>query len=151
MVSLLLPILEVQSSSLAYIFFFYAQNTIRLLDQISLRHHAPRSTDPTDPSDLHPFGPAQSASRVACRSPAPSPVAAGFGWPKTFTSSQATPTHPISLVQVTLNSLCSTHKHKDNSFCFALYMVRSLFVLSMWDISQFYLSLFLCKLPTHIT
>ena len=44
---------------------------------------------------------------------------------------------------------CSTHKHKDNSFCSTLYMVRALFVLSMWDISQF--SLFLSQLPTHIS
>ena len=53
MVSILLFILEVQGSSLAYI-PFKAQNTIRLLDQISLKHHAPRSTDRTNLSDLHP-------------------------------------------------------------------------------------------------
>ena len=56
---------------------------------------------------------------------------------------------PPLLVQVTLNSLCSTHRHKDNNFCSTLYMVRALFVLSMWDISQFFLSL--SQLPTHIS
>ena len=93
MVSILLSILEVQGSSLAYI-PFKAQNIIRLLDQISLRHHAPRSTNPIDLSDLHPFGPAQSASRVACRSPASRrlPVAAGFGWPKPL---QVVRPHPL--------------------------------------------------------
>ena len=80
MVSLLLPILEVLSSSFAYIFFFYAQNTIMILDQISLRHRAPRSTDLTD---LHSFSlarfgphpePVWSASRGRRMPDAGSPV-----------------------------------------------------------------------------
>ena len=69
----------------------------------------------------------------------------GFGWPKPLQVARP----PPLLVQVTLNSLCSTHRHKDNNFCSTLYMVRALFVLSMWDISQF--SLFLSQLPTHIS
>ena len=42
---------------------------------------------------------------------------------------------PPLLVQVTLNSLCSTHRHKDNNFCSILYIVGALFDLFMWDIS----------------
>ena len=42
---------------------------------------------------------------------------------------------PPLFVQVTLNSLCSTHRHKDNNFCSTLYIVGALFDLSMWDTS----------------
>ena len=42
---------------------------------------------------------------------------------------------PPLLVQVTLNSLCSTHRHKNNNFCSTLYIVGALFDLSMWDTS----------------
>ena len=81
----------------------------------------------------------------ATGSPAPSPVR----FSKNFTSSYTTPTHPISLVKVTLNSLCSTHKHNSTSFFSTLYMVGSLFVLPMWDISLFYFSLLLANfIPT---
>ena len=68
-----------------------------------------------------------------------------FGWPKPLQVARP----PPLLVHVTLNSLCSTHGQKDNNFCSTLYIVRALFVLSMWDISQF--SLFLSQLPTHIS
>ena len=33
------------------------------------------------------------------------------------------------------NSLCSTHRHKDNNFCCTLYIVGAFFDLFMWDIS----------------
>ena len=69
----------------------------------------------------------------------------GFGWPKPLKGAKPYP----PLVQVTLISLCSTNRHKDNNFCSTLYMVRALFVLSMWDISQF--SLFILQHPTHIS
>ena len=57
----------------------------------------------------------------------------GFGWPKPLREARP----PPHLAQVTLNSLCSTHRHKGNSFCSTLYTVRALFVRSMWDIPQF--------------
>ena len=57
----------------------------------------------------------------------------GFGWPKPLRVARP----PSHLVQVILNSLCSTHRHKGNSFCSTLYTVRALFVRSMWDIPQF--------------
>ena len=55
----------------------------------------------------------------------------GFGWPKLL---QVVRPPPL-LVQLTLTSLCSTHRYKDNNFCSTLYMVRALFDLSMWNIS----------------
>ena len=55
----------------------------------------------------------------------------GFGWPKPLHVAR----QPPLIVQVTLNSLCSTHRHKDNNICFTLYIVKALFDLSMWDIS----------------
>ena len=54
-----------------------------------------------------------------------------------------------SLVQVTLNSLCSTHRHKDNSFCSTLYMVRSLFPVYVGYLTVlFFSSSFLYFTPT---
>ena len=55
----------------------------------------------------------------------------GLGWPKPLHVAR----QPPFLVQVTLNSLCSTHRHKDNNFCSTLYIVGALFDLFMWDIS----------------
>ena len=116
------------------------------------------------PPDIGCRFPAGSPDAIGCRVPVrwtsgvvapPSPCRmppdhrlhhrSGFGWPKPLQVARP----PPLLVQVTLNSLCSTHRHKDNNFCSTLYMVRALFVLSMWDISQF--SLFLSQLPTHIS
>ena len=55
----------------------------------------------------------------------------GFGWSKPLHVAR----QPPLLVQVTLNSLCSTHRDKDNNFCSMLYIVGALFDLFMWDIS----------------
>ena len=48
-----------------------------------------------------------------------------------------TPEYTHSLVQVTLNLLCSTHSDMNNLFCFWLYISGVSARLTMWDISQF--------------
>ena len=87
---------------------------------------------------------------IGCRFPAGSPDAIERRVPMChFVFGSPKPLHvarpPPLLVQVTLNSLCSTHKHKGNNICSTLYIVKGLFDLSMWDISQF--SLYLSQLP----
>ena len=78
-------------------------------------------------ADCHRSGPSGAAD------PVPDALChrSGFGLSK--------PLHvvrqPPLLVQVTLNSLCSTHRHKDSNFCSTLYIVGALFDLSMWDTS----------------
>ena len=67
---------------------------------------------------------------VRCR-PMPLCRQSGFCWPKPLHVARP----PSLLIQVTLNSLCSTHRLKDNNFCSTLYIVGALFDLFMWDIS----------------
>ena len=86
-------------------------------------HHRYRS-----PSDAGP-----PVRFVGAAGPVPDALChrSGFGLSKPLHVAR----QPPLLVQVTLNSLCSTHRHKDNNFCSTLYIVGALFDLSMWDTS----------------